>query len=204
MILASLDADMTGLDPDNDMVLEVALVVEDTSMHSLKDVQDLPHWVGRIAYDRIVGHPAALAMNVKLIAAMPEVLEQFGQGHRPEGWYRYLDEAMRDAIDFLDEQYGHVTGSLTKPPKFVIAGKNVGGFDMLFMPDFFKRRCIHRTIDAGSVALGGENHWWSRHRPPSLGDLTERDVAHTALQDARDVIEVLRRCTGMYGRVGRD
>jgi oligoribonuclease (3'-5' exoribonuclease) len=202
MKIVPMDIETTGTDCDNDQVLEIALVIEDTGAEELLPIEELPHWVGRIKYDRVVGHPAALVMNAGLLADLARAIKG-GPTEGPE-WYRSLQEACQDALDFLDEEYGHVVGDLTKPPTFVAAGKNVAGFDMRFMPGFFQRRFAHRVIDAGSVALGGENHWWKKDRPPGLGDLIDHEVAHDALTDARDVIRALRMTTGRYGRVGDD
>jgi oligoribonuclease (3'-5' exoribonuclease) len=200
MKIVPMDAETTGLDPENDQVLELAVIIEDTEAPELPPVVDLPSWVGRVAYERVTGHPAALKMNAEIIAAMPEVLgydlpaydEKYSSKKFPEGWYEKTGNLCYEAIEFIRR---HIDAQ-----KFTFAGKNVAGFDMRFMSPYFQSRAHHRVIDVGSVALGGENQWWREDVPPGLGDLTGEAVAHTAIEDARDVVRILRRVTGNYGR----
>ena len=145
MIYVPLDIETTGIDPERDQVLEIALLIEDTN--DLKPVDELPSFVARIWHERIEGSPVALAMNAGLIAAMAE----HGKPRWPElgmesVWYDSEDAACRHALAFLDQ--------IERRP-FVFAGKNVAGFDLQF-PPVLRAQAHRRTIDAGSVALGGQ------------------------------------------------
>ena len=85
-----------------------------------------------------------------------------------------------------------------KWPKIVLAGKNVAKFDYHFLPESLKNRFHHRMIDPGSRFID-----WSKDLPPSLDNLkkdliTEGEITHDAVEDARDVVRVLRAGTYNY------
>ena len=75
------------------------------------------------------------------------------------------------------------------------AGKNFAGFDLQFLialDDRFRTLFRHRTLDAGSLLVD-----WSDQCPASLDLLKQRHlgggtVAHDAIDDALDVIRLLR------------
>lgn len=196
MILVNIDIETTGRDPEKHQVLEIAIVIENTNplLESFSTVEDLPSWVGRIRYDNIIGEPVALKMNADLIASMADPRAQM---------WASLDDACRDAVRFLS---GHIPGVATaqrlglQNGPLIASGKNVAGFDMRFMPDWFRKLFHYRTIDVGSVALGADQKWWAEAVPPSLNTLMgEKTQQHTALEDARDVVRVLRKVTKTYG-----
>ncbi|MBX4188319.1 MAG: hypothetical protein KW793_04275 [Candidatus Doudnabacteria bacterium] len=174
----SLDLETTGLDPSQDQVLMISLVYEDSN--NPLPIEELPHFTALIKHNRIMGNAFALQMNawiLKMIAT------------KDTSKYPILSqaEAMALASDFITKHAGN--------DRVTIAGKNVAGFDIPFLPDL-KHRFRHRCIDAGSVCLD-----WTKDVPPALGDLLGAEVTHDALDDARAVIRVLRRT---YPNVAKD
>lgn len=166
----SLDIETTGLDPETCQVLELAMVLEDTE--NIQPVDDLPHF--RILIEPpgpIRGEPYALWMNAELLQDIAT-----GQGILES-------QAFRKARNWLITQ-GYDTH---KDSRAFVAGKNVAGFDLKFLPKTLISCFHHRVIDPGSVFMNWEKG------PQSLSALLGSQVTHNALQDAKDVITVLRR-----------
>lgn len=208
MKYAAIDIETTGLDRDQDQILQVAIVVEDTERvgsDGIPDILALPTFEGVIRHERISGHPFALAMNADLI----EVIAKAPRGPNAEVELRgrtvrifdNSDELASGAIDFLDATIDTLNG----PPyrrDYVAAGKNAAGFDLPFLPGKLRVCFHHRVIDVGSVALGVEASSWREDRIPGLSELlsviSNREATHDALEDARDVVRLLRWLTGNY------
>lgn len=163
----SIDLETTGLDPRKHQVIEIAMVHEDTE--NPRALVDLPKLRLLIARQDIRGQPEALEMNRALLAEAREV------GFTEEQAWQLVKEQLNDWGYWSDR-------------KAVAAGKNVAGFDLQFFPDEIREMFHHRVIDPGSVFFD-----FKSDRPPSLGTILGRPVSHTALEDARDVVEVLRK-----------
>lgn len=169
----SLDIETTGLRPKVDQVLQIAMVVEDTA--NIVPVEELPKFVAFIKNPEYVGQPYALGLNGWIFDII--------SGRNKITPHPILEpEAVIDFVNiFLNQHFGFMK-------KATVAGKNVAGFDIPFLPTEISSRFKHRVIDAGSVFMD-----WSKDTPPSLGDLTGGVIAHDAYEDALDVIRVLRR-----------
>ncbi len=188
MKYVALDIETTGLDPQKDQILQIAMVLEDTTAPQVH-VEDLPTFERVIRHPRLSGDPAALAMNAGLISAMAEY--NFEE-RRILHLGRKIDVSMNLSSVIYDLNIWFYDHFFDKKP--IIAGKNVGSFDLQFMGEDFRKRVHYRSIEVGSVMLGAEPSRWLEDKPPSLNDLLhDKDVAHDALEDARDVIRVLRR-----------
>lgn len=177
MKYVSVDVETTGLDPERDQLLQLAMVVEDTS--NIQPIEELPAFCAYVKHERVQGDAFALAMNARhldfisgRVTPSPYPVLDFKQ------WLRGF---VREAHFFLDKHIGADT-------KAVAAGKNFGSFDRNFLPPELRARFHHRCIDPGSVFID-----WDKATPPSLDTLLGRPVEHDALADARAVIEVLRR-----------
>jgi hypothetical protein len=155
----------------------VSMVVEDSS--SPIPLADLPHFTCFVKHDQISGTPFALAMNGWIL--------DYISGRKENPPYPVFGhEWIPFASQFLDSHFSKDFG------KIPVAGKNVGSFDIPFLPELLQRRFMHRTIDPGSVFID-----FSQPRPPSLDDIKARfgesEVTHDAREDALDVIGLLRR-----------
>lgn len=203
MKYVALDIETTGLDPRRHQVLELAMVYEDTALDL--HIDELPFFRARFVYDELVGQPYALNMNWDLIKKThlsPETFEQV----------RYRDSSRTDGThhitinpDLLENVDNYTLARPLTPvavwglarqwldrlapnSRHNAAGKNAAGFDLQFFPDHVRSKFRSRVIDPGSVFID-----WTKSTAPGLGDLTGRKVAHTALTDALDVIDVLRQ-----------
>lgn len=194
MLYLSMDIETSTLVPSPDHILGVAMVVEDTE----KDIPllELPKFVCGVRHKEVKGQPYALAMNgwlIDMIAgytkqpakypvynAVTEIQEVY---HGFDGVYS-IDTWMWEAHKFLVQHFGH--GRIT------VAGKNVGSFDLQFMPKLIRQKFRHRCIDVGSVLID-----WKAPTVLSLDELLlaksmGKTVTHDMYDDALDVISLLR------------
>ena len=180
----SIDCETSGLDPETCQILSFAAVLEDTENDL--PVEDLPHIHIIINRDFIQGEPYALDMNKDLIKIIKEGIDE-----------RLVYECNFGLLfrTFLIENN-------IDPKKIKVAGKNFSSFDKLFINKLLENtwqklgedlNFHHRVLDVGSVFVDFKNDEWL----PTLDDCKQRAkvkgvVTHDALEDARDVIRVLR------------
>jgi hypothetical protein len=157
-------------------------------------------------------------MNGGIIQMIGEYLEgtdetkHLIQTHSDYSFY-HEDEVIKEFYMFLwcngfsllDSQSTHVNGKLTpiidgrtKPITLNVAGKNFGTFDKLFLQElpWWQKliRTRQRVLDPAILMVD----WKSDKSLPNLTQCKERAgvsgiVTHNALEDAWDVIEVLRK-----------
>ena len=195
MKYVSIDIETTGLDKEQDQILQIALVVEDTETATEVPIIELPHWQCLIKHERISGNLVALRMNAEII----EALSYYKEGEAelrgaPIAVYGSTHTATWDALSFVGKHHP------LSQRKYIAAGKNAAGFDLPFIGGEFQKWFHHRVIDAGSVALGASAELWKEDAPPSLSNLLPVGtcVEHDALSDARDVVRAIRTATNDY------
>lgn len=169
----SIDIETTGIDPDTCQVLEVAAVIEDW----VTPVDKLPYFRTAIHHDTIVGEPFALSMHSALLK---EIASDDSEALSP-------CQLVGEFLSFLSEH------DIRQPIN--CAGKNFGAFDRVFLkklPGFDKIRLRHRYIDPAML-------YWDindTHLPDTKTCMTRAGiggiVAHTALEDARQTIRLIR------------
>lgn len=177
MLLYSLDIETTGLDFENDQILEIAIIEVDSFDFSEKRSLCL-----RIVHDRIRGQMPALIMNQELIKKI--------YMRTPEEGVKYVKpgEVSEEIMNFFPD-------SLLDTHTF--AGKNIASFDIPFLrakgylDDMLK---IHRRYLDPSILYWDPN---TDDSLPNLGLCKKRagykpTVNHTALEDARDVVNLIR------------
>lgn len=177
MKYVSIDIETTGLDPAKDQVLMVAMIVEDTENTLPREL--LPTFACFVKHPRYEGGPFALWLNSWIF----EILAKNDESAYP---IYSVGEWENRAEEFLKEHF-------PEGKKIVPAGKNVGSFDLQFFSPTLKNKFAHRNIDPGSVFID-----WKKDKPLSLDDIKSNlgisgEVTHNAVDDAWDVIEVLRK-----------
>lgn len=136
----SIDIETTGLDPEQDQILEMAAVLalpEDRN----KSVVDLPYFHRKIRYERLEGAPYALMLNSRLIEEMARLPKE-----DVDGWVR-LHELGKEFAHWLKQRIGE--SGRVHP-----CGKNFQGFDRQFLwktPGFPKHMFTHRAADPGAA-----------------------------------------------------
>lgn len=175
----SIDIETTGLDPEKCDVLEIACIIEDTEKKLLR--KECPKFQIYINHDQYRFEPDALEMNFHIMDKINYIRKQDERNlARIEHIEMFLD-------NFLN--YNQID-------KITLAGANLEGFDMKFLSKHLpnlSKRFNRRAIEPAHFFVD----WEKDEKLPSLQECKKRagiegDVAHNALDDAWDVIQVLR------------
>ena len=220
MIYVSIDIETTGLDPLSNNVLSIGAIIEDTTKKL--PFEECPKFNAIVLNKQLQGSPRAITMNKEIISLMSEYLEgaiEVRENLNNLSGYKFYeeDEVVKEFYIWLDANglghgltngggYAEVVDGLTRPmingaTKSItlnVAGKNFGTFDKLFLQELpwwqklIKTR--QRVLDPAILCVDWENDT----SLPSLTICKERMniegiVTHNALEDAWDVIEILRK-----------
>jgi len=185
----SIDLETTGLDHTWCQILEVGAVVDDWK----SPLDQLARFHCYVVHDRVTGEPYALAMNAA-------ILKRIADRAKPENRdYAFIppSQVMHCLKRFLQGN-----GLLQDGLQTVAAGKNFARFDDRFLEKLDGYRdlnLLHRCIDPGMF-------YWDPTRdkkPPSTEECLRRaglpaDVKHDAINDALDVIRLIRTNIGIH------
>jgi DNA polymerase III epsilon subunit-like protein len=216
MKYVSIDIETSGLNHDMNHVLSIGAIIEDTN--NKLPYEELPKFNAIVLQKNIQGSPRAITMNKEIISLMGEYLEGTdevrGVLNNNSGYQFYEEEdVIKEFYTFLwcngfsamDSLSTHVNGKLmpiidsrAKPITLNVAGKNFGTFDKLFLQElpWWQKliRTRQRVLDPAILCVD----WVNDTSLPSLTACKERMnvegiVTHNALEDAWDVIEILRK-----------
>lgn len=185
----SIDIETTGLPWTWCQILEVGAVIDDWR----SPLDQLPRFHCYIVHDRIVGEPYALSMNAA-------ILKRIADREKPENReYRFFTPAA--TVSGLRSFINTAFADLPDDTPVVAAGKNYARFDERFLnqlPGFSDIKMLHRSIDPGM------RYWDPRidKVPPDTKTCLNRagfdtDVKHDAINDALDVIRLIRTSVGI-------
>jgi len=180
MKYCTLDLETTCINPKClESILMFSFVIEDSSNNCALELNELPHYSGFINHKKIVGEPYALQMNQWILKILAKVDKQ------PR-------HPVIEPEHFESSVHAFLNAHFPNNQKIILAGKNVGSFDLQFLPKSIQDRFAARSIDPGSIFIN-----WDSKYPPSLDEvkkITGRDgiVAHDAYEDCLDVIGALR------------
>ena len=221
MKYVSIDIETTGLDPENDQVLSIGAVIEDTETPEFWE--DVPKFHGVIKRNSIKGGLYAINLNRDLLETLNHYMTAKDQDERNdivhmtgmqfydedkivEEFYYWL--AANGIVD-LSKAIGHgyVTTSTGKMIPYVtrgteavhinVAGKNFGTFDKLFLERLPRWKQLikvrQRVIDPSVLYVD----WANDENLPSMSECKVRagldgHVSHNALEDAWDVVMLIR------------
>jgi len=180
MKYVSIDLETTGLDENYCQVLEFAAIIDDTA--DQRSIERLPYFHCYVMHEVYVGQPYALSMH-------PKIFTKLANGDDSHVFLEPKNVGY-EFSKFL-ESNGFELGE-----KITAAGKNFARFDAKFLdrlPDFNNHVNIHhRVVDPAMFfvrpddeCLPGSNECLKRAG-------IDKEVAHTAMEDAADVISLVR------------
>ena len=220
MKYCSIDIEATGLNPEKHSILSIGVIIEDTEKKL--PYEDLPKFNAIILNNEIVGSPRAIAMNKEIIELMGDYLEGDKEMRRnisnDSGYSFYeKEDVAKHFFNFLflngyeyDITNGcievrtvkgrslPVFGARIKPITINVAGKNFATSDKLYLEQlpWWKKliRTRQRVIDPSILFCD----WKNDESLPNLIDCKERGniegiVTHNALEDAWDIVQLLRK-----------
>jgi hypothetical protein len=213
MIYVSIDIETTGLDPLSNNVLSIGAIIEDTTKKLPYD--ECPKFNAIVLNKQLQGSPRAITMNKEVISMIGEYLEGTDEVREilnNNSGYKFYEEeeVVKKFFIFLldnnviDNEWtnnwksgGKDINSNSRPVTINVAGKNFGTFDKLFLQElpWWQKliRTRQRVLDPAILCVD----WNNDTALPSLTQCKERTnvegiVTHNALEDAWDVIQVLR------------
>ena len=220
MIYVSIDIETSGLEPLNNSVLSFGAIIEDTT--NKLPYEKLPKFNAIVLQNQITGSPRAISMNKEIISLIGEYKEgneedRANLEHHSDYVFLQENELAQKFYDFLflngiypnssflNNHVRNVNGTMipafnnhTPSLTINVAGKNFGTFDKLFLEElpWWKKliKIRQRIIDPSVLYC----KWDEDNAIPSLKKCKERagidgEVAHTALEDAWDVVQMLRK-----------
>ncbi len=189
MKFIALDLETSGLFENQHQILEIGAVVDDLA--NPLPFKELQAYHAYVTHKTIVGDPFALSMH-------PKILERIAK--KTPG-YQYLaeDQVLPNLTEWLLTQ-GFELNKYNRM-SVTLAGKNVAAFDLPFLRKLPGYGTVfqahHRTLDPAMLYLKPDDQ-----RIPDLATCLLRAgldsaVAHTAVEDSLQVIQLLRKHYGI-------
>ena len=207
MKYVSIDIETTGLDPETCQTIQIGAVIEDTN--NPLPIEDLPRFKCLVEHPQYTGSPFALVMNKDILAQLGE-LERANKEERAEIRKRYniLPEGLvaKSLGMWLQANGLGDPESKTGQIRITVAGKNFATFDKLFLQKLSgwstSIQIRQRMIDPTILCMD----WTKDDGLPNLAECMKRAgvegaVTHDALQDAIDVVRVMRGITDNYTKI---
>jgi oligoribonuclease len=186
MRYVSLDLETTGGHADRHQIIELAAVVED-SRHPLP-LTELPAFRRIVRHPDYVGSAGALALNARLLEELARS-DDNPERCTPAELVPQLREFLLTQ-GFRPDKHNCVAVTL--------AGKNIGPFDVPFLRQLPGWGTLVRHEPALLDPAAFYLNWHKDTRLPSMSickaraHFPDHTVAHQALADALDVIQLLR------------
>jgi oligoribonuclease len=190
MKYVSIDTETTGLDTKLCQVVEFAAVLDD--LKKPLPIDELPVFHCYIDNRPLIGEPYAMFMNAEILRRIDK---------REEGYTYYKPEELGPAFKaWLEANSYNRKCDHAKDSEAVlanVAGKNFASFDFPMldrMPNFSENvQFSRRQLDPGIFYLLADDF-----RIPDMQTAMQRAkitgvVAHTAAEDAKIVIQLIRR-----------
>jgi oligoribonuclease len=209
----SCDIETSGLDYKRHQVLEIGAILENTKIPY--SFEDIPKFECIIDHNEISGSPVAIHMNARIFQILdsyhresdPKVKEEIRVKNKimteiqaVEAFHKWIYEVMEFSTDPYVSPFKKQRGAQLKPTgplRVSMAGKNFATFDKLFLNQlkgfqgYIKMR--QRILDPAILFVD----WKEDESLPNLTQCKNRAgfedmVTHKAIEDAWDVVEIMR------------
>lgn len=200
MKILSLDIETTGIDHDEDLILSLGAILEDTN--NIKPIDELPKFHIYVDYNRLVGDLIGITMNQKNLEKIIQLRNKAYSLLNKS----YVDKLVNNTNELSMYFNEWISQHATFDNNIVIAGKNVARFDLPFLESkvfgknyfYSSSKFSKRTIDPSVYFID-----WSNEVLPSTELCLARagiksDVQHDALGDCINVIKLIRHATNNY------
>jgi len=196
MKYVSIDIETTGLNHDICNVIEFAAIVDDLKVQA--PLEKLPRFQTYILQDHYVGEPFALAMHAETFRKIANWQKTGAIVCTPADLLPRFQTFLTSLCGYAPDHKG-IT-------KINVAGKNFGNFDSKFLEKLPHHNiCVrfhHRMLDPGTLYFDPNED----NEVPSTEVCMKRagiqgDVKHTALEDALNVIKLLRHKYPLKGGI---
>jgi DNA polymerase III alpha subunit (gram-positive type) len=204
MKYVSVDIETTGLDPETCQILQIGAVIEDTER--VVDLTELPKFSCIVEHSVYAGQPVALSMNANILKKLGE-LERSSKTEKTNLRKQHNIIPVGIVAKSFNMWLAGKGFEMSETGAIVInvAGKNFATFDKIFLqklPNWGANIQIRqRVIDPAILFMD----WQNDLSLPNLNKCIERagltgEVSHDALDDAIDVVRVLRAATNNYSK----
>lgn len=198
MLYFSVDTETTGINPEENQIIEFGAIFEDPN--KTMGFSDIPKFKRIIRYETYVGSSVAINMNARIFAILSKFDRMkpsaFKDEYAKENGIITAEELIPQFKEFAIECYAKYNLSL--PATGInIAGKNFGGFDAQFiklLENAFQLKINYVMGDPSTLYTD----FYKDEVFASLSTCKERagfgsEVTHDALEDAWDVVKLLRK-----------
>jgi oligoribonuclease len=168
-MLAWMDLEMTGLDPERHVILEVAMIVTDDDLHIVAEAE-----------------PLILQATEAQLAEMDKVVQEM---HATNG---LLDEVRASELTLAEAEQRTLKFLKQWCPnhgQVPLCGNSIGT-DRRFLARYMPQ--VEGWLHYRSVDVSSLKELAKRWYPPVLAGLPQKDSHHRALEDIRDSIDELR------------
>jgi len=173
MKMLAMDLETSGL--LGSQILELAMVVFDAEKREPLDSLERLHFY--VSHACIFGGAYALQMNNKILRVIAGVDES-------DIPVVAADQVDSRVFEFCKKHFdSRITG----------AGKNIAMFDLTFFKKRVRDLFRSRVVDVGNLYWDGKGGIPDLQKCLDVAGLADRVVAHTALEDTYDVIELTWR-----------
>lgn len=199
----SIDIETTGLDLETSQVLSIGAILEDTENPLPFD--EVPKFHGVILRESIAGNLFAINMNSDLLETINQYQTAKDQDEKNDivnmtgmQFYKECDIVFALKQWVILNEYASWDDVHNDPIKITVAGANFASFDKKFLerlPDWNKLFTIQRRVMDPSMYY---IDFKTDDRMPSLLKCKQRAgiegvVTHNAIEDAWDVVELMRK-----------
>lgn len=168
-MLAWMDLEMTGLNPDRDVIVEVATIITDDNLNVIAEGPDL-----------------VMSAPDDALAAMDTFVRTM---HESSGLLERIRTAVLSPEDARQQTLAFLKQHIDEPRTVPLCGNSIGT-DRRFLakhwPDI-ETFLHYRSIDVSTI-----KELCRRWYPEQLAKAPEKSIKHRALDDIRESIEELR------------